>query len=104
MAVLRYVVLTIHCAFAGMRADHALGRPAFYGFLAGLIVASGISSTVFFTWMQRFLNRLEADARAAGSPGQAGPALEPGPERFTAPVTMSGEGPAPISARPGIKL
>jgi len=100
MAVLRYVVLTIPCAFAGMRAAHALGRPALYGLLAGLIVASGISSTVFFTWMQRFLNRLEADARAAGSPGQAGPTLEPGPERFTAPGTIPGEGPAPISARP----
>jgi len=59
MAVLRYVGLTIPCAFAGMQAVRALGRPALYGLLAGLIVASGIASTIFFIWMQRVLSRLE---------------------------------------------
>ncbi len=66
MAVLRYAVLTIPCAFAGMWASRAFDRPALYGLLAGLIIASGIASTVFFIWMRRFLQRLEMEARPAG--------------------------------------
>jgi Na+-driven multidrug efflux pump len=72
MAVLRYAVLTIPCAFAGMRASRAFDRPALYGLLAGLIVASGIASTVFFAWMRRFLQRLEMEARPAGREPEAG--------------------------------
>src|SRR5213593_3847475 len=66
MSVLRYAVLRVPCAFAGMRAAHALGKPALYGLLAGLIVASGIASIVFFTWMRRFLTRLEMQVQPAG--------------------------------------
>jgi Na+-driven multidrug efflux pump len=66
MAVLRYAILTVPCAFAGMQAAHSLGKPALYGLLAGLIVASGIASIVFFTWMRRFLSRLERQVQPAG--------------------------------------
>ena len=97
MAVLRYAVLTIPCAFGGMRAAHALGKPALYGLLAGLIIASGIASTVFFIWMQRLLSRLESDARTSGPSRHRDSPSQPDPERFTAPGTAPESGP-PLAA------
>jgi Na+-driven multidrug efflux pump len=80
MAVLRYAVLTIPCAFAGMRAARAFGRPALYGLLSGLIVASGIASTVFFIWMRRFLHRLEAEGASSPLLGRRRLTLTPIPD------------------------
>src|SRR5258705_1592335 len=60
MAILRYAVLTVPCAFTGMHAARTAGQPPLYGLLAGLIVASLIASAVFFTWMQRILRSLES--------------------------------------------
>ncbi len=99
MAVFRYAVLTIPFAFAGMKAAHGLGRPALYGLLAGLIGASGLASVVFFAWMRRFLGDLEAQERAAAPRAQPGPAGQPGAARFSAPATLAGVPPAPISTR-----
>jgi Na+-driven multidrug efflux pump len=69
MAVLRYAVLTIPFAFGGMQAARGLGGPPLYGLLVGLIAASGLASAVFFTWMRRFLGRLEALERPGADHG-----------------------------------
>lgn len=60
MAVLRYVVLTVPCAFAGMSAARRLGKEPLYGLLAGLVGASAIASYVFLIWMRRTLRDLSA--------------------------------------------
>ena len=99
MAVFRYAVLTIPFAFAGMTAARVLGRPPLYGLLVGLIGASGLASAVFFTWMRRFMGALEAQERPAAPRARSGPAGQPGAARFSAPAPLSGEPPAPLSAR-----
>jgi Na+-driven multidrug efflux pump len=68
MAVLRYAVLTVPFAFGGMSTAHGLGKPTLYGLLGGLICASGLASTVFFIWMQRFLHGLEVQAHPSARP------------------------------------
>jgi Na+-driven multidrug efflux pump len=73
MALLRYVVLTIPCAFGGIVTADRLGLPVLYGLLGGLIVASGIASTVFLVWMRRTLASLERPA-APGGPSLPVPA------------------------------
>jgi hypothetical protein len=78
-----------------MGVARALGSPALYGLLAGLIVASGASSVIFFTWMRRLLQRLEAESIAAGAPGRVESAAEPDPGRFTAPAAVPGRGSGP---------
>jgi len=59
MAVLRYAILTIPCAFLGMQAAAALSAEPLYGLLGGLVVASSISSAVFLAWLRRTLRGLE---------------------------------------------
>ena len=59
MAILRYLVLTIPCAVLGKQAAHALGQPALYGLVAGLILTSGISSAIFLEWLRRTLHGLD---------------------------------------------
>jgi Na+-driven multidrug efflux pump len=59
MAVLRYVLLTIPCAFLGMQAAAALSAEPLYGLLGGLVVASSVSSAVFLAWLRRTLRGLE---------------------------------------------
>src|SRR6185503_854973 len=59
MAVLRYAVLTIPCAFLGMQAAAALSAEPLYGLLGGLVVASSASSAVFLAWLRRTLRGLE---------------------------------------------
>lgn len=76
MAVFRYALLTVPCAFLGMKAAGGLGTEPLYGLLAGLIVASSISSTVFLAWLRRYLRGLTR---------QAGPEPGRGSERFAAP-------------------
>ncbi len=82
MAVLRYVVLTVPCALAGMSATRALGHPVLYGLIVGLIAASAVSSAVFLVWLRRALRTLQQSAgpRAEGvEPAVLRPSSEPGP-------------------------
>jgi MATE family, multidrug efflux pump len=65
MAILRYVVLALPCAPLGMVAALRLGWPALYGIVAGLMVASAASSTLFLAWMRRALGALEGGGEAA---------------------------------------
>ena len=81
MAVLRYVVLTVPCAFAGMNAARRFGQEPLYGLLLGLVGASGIASYVFLVWMRRALRDLAVRRlpAGAGEPPDILPAREPGP-------------------------
>jgi hypothetical protein len=56
MAVLRYALLTIPCAFLGMQTAAALSAEPLYGLLGGLVVASSVSSAVFLVWLRRTLS------------------------------------------------
>jgi Na+-driven multidrug efflux pump len=78
MAVLRYVVLTVPSALAGMSVARSLGQPILYGLIAGLIAASAVSSAVFLVWLRRFLHGLQggalpraADLTLSSEPGPA---------------------------------
>ena len=71
MAVFRYALLTMPCAWLGMRSAGALDAEPLYGLLGGLIVASSISSSVFLAWLRRYLQGLAP---------RAGPGWTPGPE------------------------
>src|SRR3989449_2855492 len=93
MAAVRYVLLTIPCALAGMSTAQALGRPELYGLLGGLIVSSSIASIVFLIWLRRSLRHLELEvpgperiASDPAAPGPSRPTAEPGRERFAAPA------------------
>jgi len=55
MAVFRYVVLTVPLAWTGSRLAAAAGVPELYGLLVGLLLAAGISSAAFVTWLARAL-------------------------------------------------
>jgi Na+-driven multidrug efflux pump len=70
VAILRYVVLTGPCAWAGMVLAARLQAPALYGLLAGLVVATALSSLIFQAWLGRALRDLEArfPARVADGP------------------------------------
>jgi Na+-driven multidrug efflux pump len=85
MAILRYVVLTVPCALLGKQAALALGQPALYGLVVGLILASGISSAIFLAWLRRTLHDLEAAQRGGGAPAAAG-ALRPSSATGPAPA------------------
>jgi len=96
MAAVRYVLLTIPCALAGMSAAQAAGRPELYGLLAGLIVSSSIASIIFLIWLRSFLRHLELEMpgteKTASGPAARGasrPVAEPGRERFAAPADVS---------------
>lgn len=68
VAMLRYVVLTAPCAFAGMAVSARFDLPALYGLLLGLVTASGLSSLVFQGWLARTLRDLESQKpQAAGA-------------------------------------
>src|SRR5262245_8815847 len=98
MAVLRYAVLTIPSAFAGMRTAHLLDAPPLYGLLGGLIVASGISSIIFILWMRRLLHRLEAEVLTGGAASTAS-AAQPHPGRSAGAAAAADRG-ARLSPRP----
>ena len=76
MAVFRYALLTIPCAFLGMKASGLLAAEPLYGLLGGLIVASSISSSVFLAWLRRYLQGLAP---------RAGPELGPGAGQLDLP-------------------
>jgi len=59
IALLRYVVLTPPAALAGSWIARGAGLTAFHGVIAGVVVATAVSSTVFVAWMQRQLAAAE---------------------------------------------
>ena len=61
LATLRYVVLSVPLAWAGMHAAVALGRPGFEGVLAGTIAASLLSSLAMVAWIRAALRGWVAD-------------------------------------------
>lgn len=76
MAVFRYALLTMPCAWLGMKSAGALDAEPLYGLLGGLIVAASISSSVFLAWLRRYLQGL---ARRAPIRPSSAPAPSPGP-------------------------
>jgi len=61
MAVLRYVILTVPMAYAGVAMARSMGQPGFYGLMLGLLVASTLSSMVFHGWLVVYLQRLRLE-------------------------------------------
>jgi len=61
-AILRYVILTIPCAYGGASLAPLLGLSSFVGMLAGLIAASAIGSTFLLVWARAALRALEQPA------------------------------------------
>jgi Na+-driven multidrug efflux pump len=81
VAIVRYVVLTGPCAWAGVVLAGRWQAPALYGLLGGLLAATALSSLVFQAWLARALRGLEArsptarrDAPASTCGGRTGPA------------------------------
>ncbi len=67
MAAFRYLVLTAPLAWVGMIAAGNAGRPPLYGLIVGLLVASAVSSILFYTWLRwtfRIERRACLDAKA----------------------------------------
>ncbi|NIL99474.1 MAG: hypothetical protein GTN89_00575, partial [Acidobacteria bacterium] len=60
MATLRYGFLMLPLAWIGMQEAERLGYPAIDGLVIALLVASGLSSLLFYAWMR---NALEASAQ-----------------------------------------
>jgi Na+-driven multidrug efflux pump len=58
MAVLRYGVFMLPLALLGMSRAEALGYSAIDGLVVGLLIASGLSSAIFYGWMRRMLGAL----------------------------------------------
>jgi Na+-driven multidrug efflux pump len=83
MAMVRYLGLTVPCGLAGMVAARRLGTQPLFGLLAGLIVASAVSSAVFLVWMNRAIGAQEEkarrEARAAGVTDAIRPSTAPDP-------------------------
>jgi Na+-driven multidrug efflux pump len=55
IAILRYVGLTIPFAWVGIQVSRALGRPALFGLMVGLLTAAAIASVVFYLWLRAAL-------------------------------------------------
>jgi Na+-driven multidrug efflux pump len=55
MAVLRYGVLMLPLALLGMERAESLGYSAIDGLVVGLLIASGLSSAIFYGWLRRTL-------------------------------------------------
>jgi Na+-driven multidrug efflux pump len=87
VAALRYLILTGPCALGGMILARGLGRPAFYGLLWGLILASAMASIVFQAWLGRTLRDLGRRALqpAPGGAGEA-PGIRPSSEPDPVPA------------------
>jgi Na+-driven multidrug efflux pump len=64
VALVRYVLLTPPGALAGAALARGAGLTAFHGAIAGVIVATALSSVLFVAWMRRQLDRAEREARA----------------------------------------
>jgi len=59
MASIRYLVLTLPTAWAGIRLATAMGQPQLYGLMVGLLVVGSISSGAFSLWMHVALRAKE---------------------------------------------
>ncbi len=59
MALIRYLVLTLPTAWAGVRLATAMGQPQLYGLVVGLLVVGLISSGAFSLWLHAALNAKE---------------------------------------------
>jgi len=57
LALLRYGILTVPLAWAGLSLARRLGYPEIYGLIAGMLVVSAVSSVVFMLWLRRTLQR-----------------------------------------------
>ena len=57
VALLRYAVLTVPSALAGVRLATAWGYPEFHGLLYGLLAATAFSSVTFHGWLAIYLRR-----------------------------------------------
>ena len=79
MAVVRYVVLTAPLGLSGAYVARAIGQPALYGLLAGLIAAAALASVVFAVWVRRALGEVQQQARRAGLTAASAPDLSPAP-------------------------
>jgi Na+-driven multidrug efflux pump len=55
MATLRYGVLMLPLAWLGMYEAELLGYPAIDGLVVALLLASALSSAIFYVWMRRAL-------------------------------------------------
>jgi Na+-driven multidrug efflux pump len=55
MAGLRYLVLTVPLAWAGVTIANRLGHEPLYGLIGGLLVTAALSSTVFALWLRTAL-------------------------------------------------
>ena len=64
MAILRYVVLTVPAAYAGMRVAASNGQPNLYGILVAMVIVAVISSGVFALWLRQQLPTAVASADA----------------------------------------
>lgn len=73
IALLRYVVLTLPCAWIAVRLAETFGLPGFYGILAGVIGASAITSIVFLGWIRHALRAAEETGLAPA----ASPSVDP---------------------------
>jgi Na+-driven multidrug efflux pump len=71
MSVLRYLILTVPLAYGGVAVAGTLGQPGFYGLMAGLLVATALSSGATHVWLVAALRRAEG-VLAAESGCQAG--------------------------------
>jgi Na+-driven multidrug efflux pump len=65
MALLRYVVLTVPMAFAGVAAARAWGYSGFYGLMLGLLAASALASLVFHLWLVAYLRQVPLEVASA---------------------------------------
>ena len=64
MAMFRYLLLTAPLAWAGMAVARGADISPLHGLIGGLLVASTISSIVFYVWARRELSRCSANAAA----------------------------------------
>ena len=59
MALIRYLVITLPAAWAGVRIATAMGEPQLYGLIVGLLVVGLISSGAFSLWLHLALHAKE---------------------------------------------
>ena len=55
VAMIRYLVLTVPLAWAGLIAAQRQGYPPIYGLIFGLLVTASLSSIGFAYWLRRSL-------------------------------------------------
>ena len=61
MASIRYLVLTLPTAWAGVWLATTMGEPQLYGLIVGLLVVGVISSGAFSLWLHLALHAKERE-------------------------------------------